>query len=281
MSGTMDAAPERVGAAAYLLRYWGYARRPLLNLVTRRSSLPLNWVRSWVYAYILVAFWRAIYAHSAQADGYSLQQIVSSVVAGQVLNHLLVSTAQERLENGVRQGTVILDLLKPVMFPLALVADGAGASIASFASQGLPMLVFGRLVFRIRVLATPGVLGLVLLLAILGFALLQLLAALVAYAAFWTVRTAGLDRLVNWLVFSLLGGSFVPYAFFPKWAQGVLNWSPLAGLYSSPVQVWVGRMATSAGWAAALLDVAWIGVLAALLAWVHARAMRRVLSFGG
>lgn len=272
---------RRIGVGPRLLRYWGYARRPLLEVVTRRSSLPLNWVRSWVYVYILVAFWRAIYAHSGQADGYTLREIVSYVVAGQVLNYLLVSTAQERLEHGVRQGTVVLDLLKPVSFPFALVADGMGAAIAYFVSQGLPTLIFGLIVFRIHVIATPGVLAVALLLALLGFALLQLLAGLVAYAAFWTVRTAGLDRLVNWLVFSLLGGSFVPYAFFPKWAQGALNWSPLAGLYSSPVQEWVGRMTTGAGLMAALQDVGWVVVLGALLTWVHARAMRRVLSFGG
>jgi ABC-2 type transport system permease protein len=273
------AAPARWPAHA--LRYWGYARRPLLELVTRRSSLPLNWVRSWVYAYILVAFWRAVYGHASQEAGFTVEQIVSYVVAGQVLNNLLVSTAQQRLEDGVRQGTVILDLLKPVRLPFAMLADAAGAAVGYFASQGLPMLLFGLVVFRIRLDAAPAVLGLVFLLALLGFLLLQLLDGLVAYAAFWTVRTAGLDRLVNWLVFSLLGGSFVPYAFFPRWAQGVLIWSPLSGLYSSPVQVWVGRMSLGAGFVAAGRDLIWLGVLGALLAWVHARAMRRVLSFGG
>ncbi len=266
---------------AGLARYWGYARRPLVELRTRRSSLPLGWVRSWVYAYILVAFWRAVYGHTAQEAGYTLGQIVSYVVAGQVLNAVLVSTAQERLSQGVRQGTVILDLLRPVALPLALLADGAGMALGSIFSHGIPMLIFGVLVLHMRVPLAPTPLALVVLLGFLGFALLQLLDGLIAYSAFWTVRTQGLDRLVNWIVFSLLGGSFVPYAFFPHWAQGLLTWSPLAGLYSDPVQVWVGRMGAAAGLAAAGRDLFWLAVLMAIQAWVHVRAMRRVISFGG
>ncbi len=276
--GPPPAAPSR---RARLVRYWGYARRPLLALMVRRSSLPLGWVRSWVYAYILVAFWHAVYGSSTQEAGYTVAQMVSYVVAGQVVNAVLVSTAASRVSDGVRQGTVILDLLKPVSFPLALLADGVGAALGSMVTYGVPMLIFGLLVLHMRVVATPAVLGVVALLVLLGFCLLQLLDGLIAYAAFWTVRTDGLERLVNWIVFSLLGGSFVPYAFFPRWAQGLLTWSPLAGLYSSPVQVWVGRMGPTAGLVAAGRDILWMAVLTALVLWVHARAMRRVLSFGG
>ena len=275
------AARSPVRPALGLLRYWGYARRPLTLLLTWRSALPLQWVRSWVYTYILVAFWRAVYGHAGQAAGFTLPQIVSYVVAAQVIGGFLATSAQERLEDGVRQGTVILDLLKPVRFPLALLADALGTSIAIFVSGGIPMLIFGLVAFHMRVIVAPATLGVVLLLAILGFVLRQLMDCLVGYAAFWTVRTAGIDRLVNWVVFSFLGGSFVPYAFFPAWAQAALRWSPLAGLYSSPVQVWVGRMPVSGGLAAVGVDLLWIAVLAAALAWVHERAMRRMLSFGG
>jgi len=264
-----------------ILRYWGYARRPLVELLSRRSSLPLNWIRAWVYTYILVAFWRAVYGHADASAGFSLEQIVSYVVAGQVIGGLFDTTAQDRLERGVREGTVILDLLKPVRFPFALLADALGTAGGSLVAQGIPMLVFGLVVFHMTVVAGPAALGLVLLLAILGFLLRQIMACLVAYSAFWTVRTQGLDRMVNWVVFSFLGGSFVPYAFFPLWAQRVLFWSPLAGLYSSPVQVWVGRMPLSSGLGAAAVDVGWIAVLAGVLALVHARAMRHVMSFGG
>jgi ABC-2 type transport system permease protein len=263
------------------MRYWGYARRPLALLLTWRSAVPLNWVRAWVYTYILVAFWRAVYGGAEQAAGFTLPQIVSYVVAAQVIGGLLATTAQERLEQGVHDGTVVLDLLKPVSLPLALLADALGTSLGVFISNGVPMLIFGIVVFHMRVIVAPATLGLVLLLALLGFVLRQLMDCLVGYAAFWTVRTAGIDRLVNWVVFSFLGGSFVPYAFFPAWAQAALRWSPLAGLYSSPVQVWVGRMPLSGGLAAAGVDVLWIAILAGVLAWVHNRAMRRVLSFGG
>lgn len=264
-----------------LFRYWGYVRRPIVDLLVRRSSLPVGWVSSWVYAYILVAFWRAVYGPIKIEAGFTLPQIVSYVVAGQVIGSFFRTTALDRLTTGVEKGTIILDLLKPVRLPFLLLADAFGAVIAAFLSQGIPMLVFGVLVFHMTVVTAPATIGMLLLLVLLGSVLRQIMDGMIAYSAFWTVRAEGLDRLAGWVVFSFLGGSFVPYSFFPAWAQGILSWSPLAGLYSDPLQVWVGRMSFAQGFHAAGLDALWIVGLGALAAWIHSRAMRHVLSFGG
>jgi ABC-2 type transport system permease protein len=243
--------------------------------------LLINLVVSLLYLYISVAFWRAVYGGTREAAGYTLPQMVTYMVGATVVGAAFTNSATRWVTRAVRDGTIVIDLLRPVSLPLMLLAEAVGEVVGEVLLYGLPMAVFGLLLFHMRLPADPWAYPPLALLVALGFVLRFLLSAIIGYTAFWTVQTRGLADIVYWIFFNLLGGAFVPYAFFPGVLQHILPWIPMAGLFNAPLNVLVGRTAPAAALRPALLDLGWIAVLVLGLWRVHTRAMRHVLSHGG
>lgn len=264
-----------------LQRYAPYIRRPLVEALTFRGSLLLGWFASFLYLYISVAFWRGVYGSSESAAGYTLPQMIAYMVGGTVLGAAFTNAASRRLARTVRDGTVVVDLLRPVWLPLLLLADSLGAVLGDVLVVGIPMLLTGGLAFHMIPPREPTAYLALLCLVPLGFLIRFLLSAIVGYTAFWTTLTGSLGDIVYWVFFNLFGGAFVPYAFFPKFLGAVLAWSPMASLYSAPLDVLVGKTPPSGAVPSILLDLAWVGLLSGAIWLLHRNAMRRVVSLGG
>ena len=264
-----------------LPRYWGYLRRPLMEAVTFRSQVIIWWVVLALYLYILVVFWRAVYGATSSAAGYTLPQMVAYVVGGQVLGFAMSASAQWRLDRMVRDGTIVLDLLRPTSLPGALLAESVGEVLGESVMFGLPLLVLGVVLFHARFAGRPTAYPLLAVLIAFATVLRFLIAALLGYTAFWTVRTRGIGEVFYNVFLRFLGGAWVPYAFFPRLLRNVLPWTPMAGLFNAPLNFLVGRATASATVSYVAADALWVVLLSVLLWWTHLRAMRRVLSHGG
>ncbi|MDB5049565.1 MAG: hypothetical protein JWO30_2636 [Fibrobacteres bacterium] len=79
--------------------------------------------------------------------------------------------------------------------------------------------------------------------------------------AFWADNVWSITVL-NRLATHLLGGGLIPLAFFPKWAQTVLDWLPFTRLVSFPIRCLLGQVG-NLEWIRGLgLTAAWAGIFA-------------------
>lgn len=264
-----------------LRRYWGYARRPLMEGLTFRSQVVIGWAVQLLLAYIMVAFWRAVYGATASANGYTLSQMIAYVVAGQALGFAMSGSAQTRLDRTVREGTIVVDLVRPTSLPAALLAEAFGEVLGGAILFGVPVLLVGVILFHIRFSCGPSAAALVAGLIALATALRFLMGALLGYTAFWTVQTRGIGEIVYQVLLRFFGGAMVPYAFFPRILRAILPWTPMAGLFNTPLDVLVGKTSPGVAHVYVAADLLWVVVLGAFLWWLHLRALRRVLSHGG
>jgi ABC-2 type transport system permease protein len=119
------------------------------------------------------------------------------------------------------------------------------------------------------------------LLSIGGAALLACAITMLAtISLLWSIAGDGVSRLLATAA-SLFSGSIVPLAFFPDWAQPVLNALPFRGLMDIPFRLYVGDLPVSQMAPLLAQQLAWVAALVLLGRFLLARGMRRLVVQGG
>lgn len=274
-------APVHANPQWQVRRYFGYCRRTFLQAFAFRTELLMWWSVVILLLYIMVAFWRAVYGATPSANGYTLPQIIAYVVGGEVLSVTLSDTARFRLDEAVRGGGIAVELTRPIALPGALLAEAVGGIVSDAGLYGVPALVAGVVLFHARFTGRADLYLVVLTLTAMGLVLRFLLSAAIGYSAFWTVQTSGIGEIFFNLFMRLFGGQWIPYAFFPGALRVILPWTPFGGIFNAPLTLLVGVGTLKGALVAALVDLAWIGLLVLVVAGLHWLAMRRVMSHGG
>ncbi|MBI5829210.1 MAG: hypothetical protein HZB20_06645 [Chloroflexi bacterium] len=169
---------------------------------------------------IFVYFWRAVYAGGGALNGLSLRQTLNYILLAQIILPLAQTRAVFRFGFIIREGQLIIELLRPLDFQAAEYADSI-ARLGLYLLLKLPLVVIAWLFFGLQLPANPAVWGAFLFFFDWAYASL----------AFYTTETWGLS-VVREGVAAFFSGALVPLAFMPGWLQGVANALPFAqGLY--------------------------------------------------
>ena len=142
---------------------------------------------------IYVYLWKALYTGKTAVEGYDLNGILTYIVVSQTLVTFQFTLRIARvIEEKVRTGEVVTDLMKPVDFQLMLLAAGAGTSLHTALFIMLPKLL---LFYGILSLSLPGsilTLGIFIVSVILGCVILFSIEFLIGILAFWLVEIRGI-----------------------------------------------------------------------------------------
>src|SRR5262249_22876967 len=145
----------------------------------------------------------------------------------------------------------------------AWLAGDVGRAAYHAVFRGVPPLLLGELLFRLRFPAEP--------LTWLAFAVSVVLATTVSFAlrfivnltAFWLLDYRGVLNVTG-LAWTFLCGSVVPLAFLPDGPRAVVEALPFAAMVQTPIDVFLGKhqgpglagaLAFQAFWALALLGL--------------------------
>src|SRR5690606_15974308 len=171
-------------------------------------------------------------------------------------------------------------LLKPVRYPLYLLALEAGMTAYTFLLAVIPTIVIVALLYGM--LPPASLFHGVMFIAFCGlsFIIHFLTAALFGLLAFWLMTVFVLVRLLQGLV-TFLSGLLVPFWSFPVSFGTIASHLPLAWLVYSPSCVWLGRLDPAMTLAYFGLGIVWATLLAAALALLWRRASSRITVQGG
>ncbi|MFE3383390.1 ABC transporter permease, partial [Streptomyces anulatus] len=183
------------------------------------------------------------------------------------------------IDQRVREGKVAVDLLRPVGFSGQMLAGQLG-----WASAAVPVLLvalpFALLIGAGRAPASTAA-GFAYPVALLGALLVnQLLGLLLGMVSFWTLEVSG-ALMAYRFVAQFFSGALVPLWFMPGPVRAAAEWLPFQATAYTPAAVYLGRIEGLGIVAALGVQLAWIGALGALAAFVWRRARRRVMSQGG
>lgn len=234
-----------------------------------------------IQVFFRIAIWIAVYRGVSAVDGVSLPEMITyAVLAGTVLGAWEWGRLIQGLDVAISKGDIAVFLLRPLRYPLYLLASECGNLLFRLLAVVLPIVLSVGYSYGLLPPASTSHALLFLPFWLLSFLLLFLLTLLFGLSAFWLMTAFSLEWLLQALL-TLLSGSFVPLWFFPESWQAALRYLPFAWVGFHPVSVYLGKLSPEQALAQLGLGIAWALVLGALSAWLWHRATLRISVQGG
>lgn len=241
------------------------------------------WVRlisALIMMYATYSLWHILYTQNPGAFGMSLEQMTTYGVLGMMLAPLLDSAnaVQYYMGEQVRQGSLELDLMKPLNFVFHMFARHFGIFCVQGLLQGVPAFLFGVLVLKIA-LPTPGMgmaFGVSLMMGFLIFFAIGLLMGMLS------IITLRIDSFV-WAYSALVrftSGQLIPLWMFPPALGAVVAILPFRNVYFVPMTIYVGAVEGKVS-TLLLSQAAWMVGLYAAVHFAWGRVQRRITVQGG
>ncbi|MFF5290699.1 ABC transporter permease [Paractinoplanes globisporus] len=258
--------------------YRALARATARAALTYRFNLLLSLGAVLVQLVALLAVWRVILAQ-APVNGFTWPQMRAYLLVAFAAGTVVSILGDFRMAFRILDGDVALDLVKPIDYQKARLAEALGGLWIEVILIGV---VVGVTLAVTGGMDTPA--GPALALFAASMLLLVPLKFLIVYvstlACFWTQNFMG----VQWArlaVVNLLSGALIPLVYLPHWLATAAQWSPFAGLTSTPALIFLERVDLGEGLTLVAVQLGWVLVL-----WFGARlvwraALRRLTVNGG
>ncbi len=264
MSDGALAAPMRLRPRP---KYLALALTSVQRAVAYRGTTLLNLLSSLIWVAMLYYLWRTVFAEGARIEGFAWWEMRTYILVSYAVNALLSFYSLARMTNAIRTGEVAAELVRPVDYLGAQLAQAFGAAVVEGALSSGIALLLGVLLLGISPPASPLAALLFFASVWLGFLVKFLVGYLVALLCFWTKNAIGLIWAQTALV-NLFSGALIPLAFFPEWLRALALATPFSGIVYTPASIYLGRLDGLGALGAMGMQVLWAGAL-----WLLARLL--------
>ncbi len=247
--------------------YAALARAMAKSALAYRTAFLLALGGVLVQLVALLAVWKVLLAQGA-VGGFSWPQMRTYLLVAFASGTLVSLFADFRMGRRILDGSVSLDLVKPVRYQEARFAEVLGGVWIELL---VVLVIGGGLAVVGGGLTNPGGPNIALFVAsmVLLIPLKFLITYATALACFWTQNFIG----VQWArlaIVNLLSGALVPLVYLPHWLGTAAAWSPFAGMASTPGVILVGRVDAGQALVLVAVQAAWV-----VLLWLGAKLLWR------
>ncbi|CAN3980802.1 Efflux ABC transporter, permease protein [Kitasatospora purpeofusca] len=277
--------PGGVAADLYpaLRLYAAVVRGAFRRFSTYRAASLAGAFTNTVFGFILASTFLALWQARPGLGGYDEVTAVTYIWVSQ---GLLVTVAvmgggfQDDVQERFRSGDIAVDLYRPVDFQGWWLATDLGRAAFHLFARGVPPMLVGSLVFRVRLPEHPLTWVYFLLATLLAVVVSFGVRFLVSLTGFWLQDSEGV-RSVTLVVSMFFSGMLLPLALFPGLLGDLAPLLPWAALVKVPTDVFLERV-TGPGLLGALgFQLGWAVVLLAAGRLVQLLATRKVVVQGG
>jgi ABC-2 type transport system permease protein len=257
--------------------YWILLQKSFMRNLQYKVAHLINNAASAIFGFVFIAIWAGVLQGKEQNSPYDVMDMTYYIAAAQCI--LWVSgflTAGLNIQNGVRNGAISLELVRPTNFFLYVTSQEAGRLVYNFFFRSVPI----GLVFAITVgfYVPQNVLSyLFICISILLAIIISVnLHYLVGISACWTTEVAW-AHFVNFTLLAGLGGQMVPIDFLPAPLSVLTQYLPFAGAIYYPVMLFLEKASHDVIW----IQLFWAIALTLLNLWITERARQKLEIQGG
>jgi ABC-2 type transport system permease protein len=233
-------------------------------------------------AYMGIAFylWRSIYQGREVLKGLTFNQTFLYITVASSLFVLLKTWTDWEISFQITEGSIIMSLVKPISFQLAMMAQSLGFSLMNFISVSLPSILFLIFVFRIQINVGVGFFFFPVAL-VFSFLLNTTIDYIIGLTSFYTESIWGISSTKE-IIISFLSGMLIPLQFFPDAIQNVLKFLPFQAMYHLPLMMLTSPDKKPTDYLAMLgIQAFWAVVVFAFARFYYKRAIRVLRVSGG
>jgi ABC-2 type transport system permease protein len=266
-----------------LVPYLAFVRNAFLKMLAYRARYYVGILNYLVFISVNYFIWQAVYSGreaGALIKGFSLEEMVTYVTVAWIARTLYYSNIDYYMNDMVKTGEIVVQLLRPVNFQLMMTAQAFGESLFRLIFFTIPCGLVYLLIFPILPPASFGSLLLFLFSTAVSFVILTELHFITGLAAFYFHSINGIIR-AKFFIVQLCSGLLLPIPFFPAWAQVLLNVLPFRVIAYVPLQFYLGKMPIQQMPSVFVNQIVWIGVLWILGRILSQRAFSKLTVQGG
>jgi ABC-2 type transport system permease protein len=251
-------------------------RRQLMYRWANLAGLCTNIFFCVILSSVLIALYRT----RPVVGSYNLRDALSYSWATQAMIMVVLPFGWIDLMLTIRTGEVITDLSKPCDFFFYWCSREVGRALYFLLFRALPTYLAGLLIFRVELGASWSIWPVFLGSLTLGSATGVVFRILMNLAAFWMIEARSVV-VFGLAIAQFFSGAYLPLVFFPPWLANLAAWLPFYGMMNGPATVLLGKLGGRALFQEAMLQLAWLLILAAVVRAITAIATRRVVVQGG
>ena len=265
-----------------LQRYWGLMNVNLQKAMTYRFSLFTSFLADVVKTVVMLAVWIAVYQQRSTIAGFDYPMMITYLLISQALNNIygFHNAAERLITSKISKGTIGFDLLKPVRFTTARLAENLGQTVLQVIFAVLMLIGFKLFLPELSLPASAGRAVLFMLSACIGFFIMFSVSLMSGLLAFWTMSSWGLRNAKNAIV-NFFSGALVPIALLPSWLQGIVNVLPFKNIIYVPTMIYMGQYSLQEAAMNIGLQLFWAATLWLLTKALFGLAIRKVSINGG
>ena len=236
--------------------YLAFARKSCQKRMQYRVANLAGLTTNFFFLLVHIFVYTAFYAARTGPQPLNLNEIITYFVLCQVSFMLMPFWgARSEVTSAIKDGSVALQLTKPVDFQAYWFADECGRACYYLLMRGFPTFFISILFFEVAI-PQPTVL--------MAFAVSMTLAVFMSTAitisifssAFWTLDTTGISGMSGSIII-LFSGMLVPIALWPEWLAHIAGWLPFEGLIDIPFSIYLGKITGVEIWIAISKQMAW------------------------
>lgn len=261
--------------------YLAFAQSAFQSQLAYRGEVWARLFGDLVFVFARIAIWMSVYQGAGSIAGVTLAEMITYAVIGDTV---FAAWSYANLINSIgrtiKTGDVAVFLLKPLRYPLYLLATECGNLAYRLLTVVLPIAAVVALTYGM--LPPASLFHGVMFAAywLLGFAILFLLATLCGLLAFWLMTAFSLEWLLQ-SVLTIFSGTFIPFWFFPDALAVVVRLFPVAWIGYYPAAVYLGKLTAGDCWLYLGIGFGWALLLAGAVALLWRRTAARLTIQGG
>ncbi len=259
--------------------YLAYSKKCFLGRSAFRFDHILGIISTCLQIFIFWEIYSALYGTSTEVDGVTMPMVTTNFIISMGLGAAL-SADDYFLPGKIWDGSISTELLRPISFKGRMIAENIGNSAFNLLFRFVPALLIALFTVGIMPPASPVMLILFVLSAVLGYGVLWTISFAVQMTAFWLVNIWSLITIKNVFI-NVFSGSMIPLWFMPEWLAGFLKFTPFSSIYFTPVQIYLGQLSYGEIALKCGIQLVWIVLIFLLGDFLWKRGQKKLVVQGG
>ena len=260
-------------------KYWIVFKKSLKSELTYRSAALWGIVSAVLGFLIQVFLWQALLGTGIRSDT-SFPDMLLYVLINQFMLQLTLTNVAGMIENAMIDGTISMELLRPVSYKGYMLSQTLGKNIYRSLTASVPILILSLFFLSKAVLPDVVHIPMFILSALLGIAIQFEVLYLAGLLAFWLQRCWFISFYLKGLR-SIFGGTAVPIWFYPEFLKTLSYWLPFRYMTFEPINIFLGKTSVEQAWMPLLAAALWLTGLSMADRLVWQAATKKLIVNGG
>lgn len=222
-------------------KYLSVAKVTMQNTLAYRFNYVMTLVASFIFILSMFYLWKSIYVGRTELAGFTWDQMKTYLFITFLSNTLVSWYSETRISRKIIDGSVAMDLVKPIDFQKARLSETIGSSLVEGWIAAIIITIF--IVIYGGILIPGDTLTIILFLFSLIISLGIKFGIVYAFSllCFWTTSSMG----IAWsraAITNLFSGALIPLTFFPEWLQSLSYALPFQGIVFIPASIFLGKI---------------------------------------